>query len=202
MDENVGLKAELARRQLGASLQLFLDDLDPVAVHCLACGGAELSDFLATGQGRGSFLQHALNTSPTLKSGEIVRLRNQYWNAMKHATARDGQVRDDKLLLEAFDDERNDHVLFIGWYDYSTAVGVLPIEAQVFQAWYFAKHPDKLADGVSDEPYMDLFPSLNGKDRAAQKRELVRVIGWARTQSDEMSDPRTDPHPLMAQRQP
>jgi hypothetical protein len=36
------------------------------------------------------------------------------------------------------------HTLFIGWYDYMLAVGALPIEAQVFQIWYFALYPEKL----------------------------------------------------------
>lgn len=33
------LKAAVARRQLGTALALFLDDSDPISVHCLACGG-------------------------------------------------------------------------------------------------------------------------------------------------------------------
>ena len=35
--------AELARRQLGTALYLFLNDLDSISVHSLACGGGELS---------------------------------------------------------------------------------------------------------------------------------------------------------------
>lgn len=198
MDENIKVKAELARRQLGAALHLFLEDFDPVAVHCLACGGAELADFLATGSNKGSFVQHALRTNPELKIGELVALRNRYWNAMKHATARDGRVRDDKILIDAFDDEHNDHVLFIGWHDYVSAIGSLPIEAQVLQAWYFAKYPEKLAKGVSPEQYDELFPKLGRMSRTDQKREIGRVIELAKTWQDVMDDPQTDTRPLMS----
>lgn len=197
MEEISRLKAEMARRQLCTALYLFLNDLDPVSVHCLACGGAELSDFLATTADKGSFVQHALQTTPKLRVGELVSLRNKYWNAMKHAASRDGSVRDDRALLAAFDDERNDHVLFIAWHDYVSAMGNLPIEAQVFQAWYFAKHPEKLADGLSPNRYLDLFPHLTQFDRREQKRRMVEVIDWAKTQIDIMTDQRTDPRPLL-----
>jgi hypothetical protein len=83
-------------------------------------------------------------TFPDLDLGEIRRLQNQYWNAFKHAQTRGGIEREDSELLERFDDEVNDQALFIGWYDYRLAVGALPIEAQVFQIWYFALYPEKL----------------------------------------------------------
>ena len=38
----------------------------------------------------------------------------------------------------------NDHALFFDWYDYVLATKTMPIEAQAFQAWYFALYPDKL----------------------------------------------------------
>jgi len=53
------------------------------------------------------------------------------------------RLREDSELLERFEDTVNDHTLFIGWYDYALAVGALPIEAQIFQAWYFALYPEK-----------------------------------------------------------
>ncbi len=44
--------------------------------------------------------------------------------------------RDDEKLLARFDDEVNDHTLFIGWHDYMLAVRALPVEAQAFHVWY------------------------------------------------------------------
>ena len=47
-----------------------------------------------------------------------------------------GEERDDDELLARFADEQNEHVLFIGRYDYAQATQSLPIEAHVHQAWY------------------------------------------------------------------
>jgi len=41
------LKVESARRQLGTALHLYLRNLDPVSVHCLANGGCEVIEFYA-----------------------------------------------------------------------------------------------------------------------------------------------------------
>jgi hypothetical protein len=71
-------------------------------------------------------------------------LRNQYCNAFKHATTQKGVGRDDADLFQRFSDEMNVHSHFVGWYDYTVAIGELPIEAQVFQIWYFALYPEKL----------------------------------------------------------
>jgi hypothetical protein len=41
------IKADVARSQLGTALHLFLQDVDPVSVHCLARGGGEIAEWLA-----------------------------------------------------------------------------------------------------------------------------------------------------------
>lgn len=140
------LKIASARRQLGTALALYLQDADPVSVHCLAGGGCELIEYYAKRVGAEPFTSHALKTFPEIKVQEIRKLQRQYWNAFKHAIHQhSGEERDDDALLERFTDEQNDHVLFIGWYDYWAAVNAMPIEAQVHQSWYLAMHPNKLA---------------------------------------------------------
>jgi hypothetical protein len=39
-------KTEIARRQLGTALALFIEDRDPVSVHTLACAGCEIAEYL------------------------------------------------------------------------------------------------------------------------------------------------------------
>jgi hypothetical protein len=41
-------KLNVARHQLGTALDLFIRDRDPIAVQCLACGGVELIDSIAS----------------------------------------------------------------------------------------------------------------------------------------------------------
>ena len=190
-------KTEIARRQLGTALALFLEDSDPVSVHTLACAGCEIAEYLTDKAGEKPFSTHALATFLDLKIGEIRQLQNQYWNAFKHARTRGGIEREDRELLERFGDEVNDHTLFIGWYDYQQAVRTLPIEAQIFQMWYFALYPEKLNPGVDTTTHQRLFPMLPSKSRADQKRALRKVISSYRGNAEVMNDPKTDPRPLM-----
>ena len=92
-------KTEIARRQLGTALALFLQDCDPVSVHALACAGCEIAEHLTRKAGEEPFSTHALLTFPDLDIGKIRRLKNQYWNAFKHAQMRDGIEREDSELL-------------------------------------------------------------------------------------------------------
>jgi hypothetical protein len=190
-------KTEIARRQLGTALALFIEDSDPVSVHTLACAGCEIAEHLTHKAGKKSFSPHALLTFPDLNRAELRRLQNQYWNTFKHALTRDGIERQDSDLLERFEDEVNDHTLFIGWYDYMLAVYALPIEAQVFQIWYFALYPEKLNPEVDTTIHQKVFPMLRRKSRADQKRALREVISSFRENVEVMTHAQTDPRPLM-----
>jgi hypothetical protein len=190
-------KTQIARRQLGTSLALFLDDADPVSVHTLACAGSEIAEHLTLKAGAEPFSAHALATFPDLDIGRVRRVRNQYWNAFKHATTREGLDRTDQELLERFNDETNDHTLFVGWYDYALGSGTLPIEAQAFQVWYFARYPEKLNPDVDTSPYKRLFPNLSSLQRSAQKRALRDAIAAFRNDPEIANHPMTDLRPLV-----
>ncbi|HVI12045.1 MAG TPA: hypothetical protein VM822_04165 [Pseudolabrys sp.] len=190
-------KTQVARRHLGTALALFLDDLDPVSVHTLACAGCEVAEHLTRKAGAEPFSTHVLATFPSLDIQKIRRLQNQYWNAFKHATTRDGLERDDQELLDRFDDDTNNHTLFIGWHDYMLATGTLPPEAQAFQMWYFALYPDKLNPDVDSTPYERVFPNLKEKSAPERKKMLRDWIASARNDLNLMTDPRTDARPLI-----
>lgn len=194
-------KLSVARRQLGTALYLFLQDQDPVSVHCLACGGGELAHHLAGFMGKDRFSDHALLTFPDLKEGVLQGIRNQYWNAFKHWNRLDGKPRDDRETLALFDDSKNDHALFVGWYDFANASGRMPIETQVFEAWYFARFPEKVSKEVQLEPYLRLFPNIKNLRRSDAKAKLRSVIKWARPDKTVMLDPRTDKRKLVLQRE-
>ena len=59
-------KTQVARRHLGTALALFLDDLDPVSVHSLACAGCEVAEHLTRKAGAKPFSTHVLATFPDL----------------------------------------------------------------------------------------------------------------------------------------
>ncbi|QRM35444.1 hypothetical protein [Microvirga sp. VF16] len=190
-------KAEIARRQLGKALALFIDDQDSVSVHCLACGGGEIAEHLTLKARQTSFFDHARKHQPDLDTKKIRRVRNQYWNAFKHATSQSGFDRQDEELLASFSDEVNDHTLFVGWYDYARASTSLPLEAQVFQVWYFAMYPEKLASQEAVEKSVRLFGSDHKTiSRSEAKRRLRVVIESSREDREIMDDPMTENRPL------
>jgi hypothetical protein len=190
-------KKNVARRQLGTALALFIKDQDPVSVHVLACGGGEVAEQLARRAEQEPFSTEIMATFSDLKMRDIRRVRNQFWNAFKHATTRAGGDRVDEELMAAFDDQQNEHALFIGWYDYALAVNQLPIEAQVFQVWYYALYPEKLMPGISTAPYTDLFPAMKSVDRKERKRRLCEVIAWTKQQPSYVDHVLTDNTPLI-----
>lgn len=189
-------KLEIARRQLGTALALFLEDSDPVSVHCLACGGGEVAETLTRRAGEEPFAAHALGVVPDLTARSLREMRNRYWNAFKHALDHSGMERQDEYTIAQFDDEKNDYVLFVGWYDLALATGKMPIEAQAFQAWYFARFPEKLAEECDPAVYEVLFPSLSLLSRTDQKARLREAIAEARLNANVMQDDKTDCRPL------
>lgn len=192
------LKIESARRQLGTALALYLQNLDPVSVHCLAGGGCELIEYYAKKAGGQPLVSHILKTHPHLDMPELRRLQRKFWTAFKHTTNQHtGEERDDDELLLRFTDEQNDTALFIGWYDYALAVRAMPIEAQVQQAWYIALYPEKLDPKYSRDTYRELFPNLRSRSRADQKRMLSERIEIARADHGIMSDPATETRALI-----
>lgn len=190
-------KTEIARRQLGTALALFLDDADPVSVHTLACAGAEIAEHLTVKANAEPFSVHALATFSKLDIPKLKRIRNQYWNAFKHATTRGGLDRADEELLERFTDEVNDHALFVGWYDYTLATARTPLEAQVFHVWYFARYPDKLNPEVDSAEFQSVFPNLASLSRSDQKKALSEVVAKYRDDQEIMKHTQTDARPLV-----
>jgi hypothetical protein len=190
-------KTQVARRQLGMALALFIEDLDPISVHTLACAGGEIAEHLARKKGKQPFAEHILATFPDFDIARIRKVQKQYCNAFKHATTQKGKERDDADLFVKFDDTVNEHSLFVGWFDYHRAAAMLPLEAQVFHVWYLCVYPERLEPGFDVAPLEAVFPDLRSKTRSAQKKALRGVIEHYRHDRELMTDPATDPTPLV-----
>lgn len=187
-------KMAVARAQLMTALDLFLRDKDPIAVHCLACGGGEVIEAVAEAQGNKVFATHILSTQPSMDRDAIRRLRNRYWNAFKHYSDRNGLPRDDEELFARFNDAVNDAFLYIGWWDYqSAAQGRLPVAAQVFQVWYYAVYEEKLALDADLASIRKVFPGMQRQARIEQKRRLRRSVEKYRLDKKLLANPLTEP---------
>jgi hypothetical protein len=189
-------KLDVARHQLGTAMDLFIRDRDPVAVQCLACGGAEMIEAVAQLQKVEMFSTHILRTMPELDIAKVRSRQRLYWNAFKHMTTRGGEVRDDTTTLAAFDDSANDAALFIGWWDYQMVTKKLPLPVQVFQVWWYALNEDKLTPGADTATMRKVFPDIAKVGRAERKRRLRRAVEKYRHDKIVLSDPQTEDQPL------
>jgi hypothetical protein len=185
-------KTHVARRQLGVALALFLEDLDPIVVHVLACTAGELAECLAVRADGQPFSARALARFRNNSLRDIRRARNQFWSSFRHAITRgDDEVSHNRPLSD-FSDLQNDDALLVGWYDLMLAFKKLPIQAQVFQSWYFALHPDKLSSQADVSRYETLFPRLRDLSRSDQKQALRDAIELAQQDPAIMDDPATE----------
>ena len=190
-------KLEVARRQLGTALALFLEDCDPVSVHSLACAACELLTDLVEKSGKRSFNSHILASNPNETVKTLRQAQNAFWNAFKHARELDRKTeRDDAGLLVDFSDARNDHDLFAGWWDYSNLTGQFPHEAQFFVYWYLAVYPEDIGRYFSHlDAWQSIFPGLHEADRTEQKRRLRAAIDTHRPLAKD--DPLIERRPLI-----
>lgn len=197
MDEHQ-LKVEVARAQISSATYLFLRDRDPISIHVLACGACELLEGIGQEGDVEVLSALVMKHYPDLKFPKVKRIRNQYWNAMKHFYEKNNKtVRNDTELLNDFSDVVNDTVIWQAWHDYQLITKRLPIEAQVLQLWYFAINENKLAEQVDRKPYRQAFPGIGIADRIEQKRRLRRACEKYRKDSWVKRHPKTEPVPLM-----
>jgi hypothetical protein len=186
------MKLQVARSQLATALDLFVRDMDPISVQCLACGGGEVVEGIARLKGIEPFSTHALQEHPHLDLARLRGIRNQYWNAFKHLSDRGGGVRDDEPLLTKFDDTKNDSALFVGWRDYHSITGTLPAAVQVFQIWWYALNEDKLGPDSNFDAIRRVFPRIGFAERSEQKRRLRRTVEKWQKDRVLLSDPLTE----------
>lgn len=196
--EGLNPKVLVARAQLGTALWLFLQHKDPISVHSLAAGAAEVLYGFGKHTNQQMVSTHILASTPEMTEKDLTRLRGQHWNAFKHFFGRDHKTpRDDAELIESFNDLHNDAILFTAWGDYGAVRGGLPIEAQVFQVWWYANNEEKLAP-AADKGFRAIFPQLPTYPRTEQKRRLRRVIDKYKRDKEVLNDPRTEVAPLVA----
>lgn len=183
-------RTELIRRLLGTATQLFLDEKDPISVHCLAASALEHAEYLAISANAVPLKSHILETFPQSSEKEINRLRNQHYRSIKHSHDLKGVPFDIEKELNKFDDRSNDALLFAGWHDFMLSGAPIPIAAQVFQLWFFRLYPSSL--NPNRDFKFPLFDKLQEATRSAQKQRLRRAIAEVYQTFDIVADEKTD----------
>ena len=184
-------KLEVARRQLGMATSLFIDNLDAVSVHTLACAAREIFERVCSKHGSPSILEN-IAVSSDVSVEHLRKLANQYARALKHFKP----DRDDTDLLACFSDQQNDFILFIAWSDYRRLTGAMPVEAQALYSWVEAMYPHKMSIARD----FSGLPSLLGVasiDRDQQKRRLQETVELARSMTQLTDHPETERRALI-----
>ncbi len=183
-------KLEVARRQLATAIDLFFADRDAVSVYSLAANSWEVIDVLCRKAGIESLSVQARENVPTGKDLKVNFVNSPHRNFFKHANT------DSEGTLPPLPDSQVEGVLFLAVEDYIRLNGRSPVQFQVFQLWYLAKHPDKLAPGVANELMEGIavaFPALSSLHRNAQLAQGAQLLAEAASDQDLAGDPKTEP---------
>ena len=132
-------KIDAAEANLCTAIRLFFADAHPAPVHTLAGAAREVLSVLGEKLETDIFLNE-LAKNRGVSPREYLRKATLALNFMKHAD------RDPTAVLE-FADEANDFMLFWACRDFVSITKGLPIEAQVFDAWFFATQVKKVSKG-------------------------------------------------------
>ncbi|MES9898765.1 MAG: hypothetical protein ABW148_07060 [Sedimenticola sp.] len=172
MDSGI-TKIEAAQRQLVTAIELFFRNGDPVSIHSLATNAWEVIDALCTNYGVDSVSDDTRGHIVGSKDLKFDYINSPYRNFFKHSD------RDPNSVLEGFNDEKNDSIIFLGVEDYIRLRKTSPIELQVYQLWYLALNTDKVAhDALAEilETLEAVFPDIKSIGRAEQKRLGLELI--------------------------
>ena len=132
-------KIDVAEAHIRAAVRLFFACEHPAPVYSLTCAAREILTTVGEKLGVLTLLhEYAADHGVSLK--EAIRQANIFANFMKHAD------RDPDAVLEGFEDDEIDPFLLIACKDFGEITGGMPIEAQVFEAWWYAAHIEKLSD--------------------------------------------------------
>lgn len=168
-----GTKAEAATRQLDAAITLLFADHDPLAIRTLASAAhGILADLVEHKFPGGSWRSKVIEDSGLSRKEALVVL-NSAQNYLKHAN------RDPEAGL-SFDEEENDHVIFVATLECGQLGHPLSFRMQAFQIWYLASYPEKI--GAETEPVRKsrtAFPGLKElkrEERLAHGAEFVERL--------------------------
>lgn len=155
-------KPDAAVRQLDVTIGLLFTDGDPLAVRTLAGAAYGILADLAEKQKHGSSWRTKIIEDSGLSKNDALQVLNAVQNYLKHANS-------DASAALSFDEEENDHLIFVASIECGGIGHGLSFSMQAFQIWYLALYPDKI--GHDTEPVntsMKVFPNLSMKTRSEQ----------------------------------
>jgi len=182
-------KLVVARRQLATAVELYFADRDLVSVYSLAANAWEIIDALCAREGVNSLSNQTRGHVPGDRDLKSNYVNSPYRNFFKHAD------RDPEQSLEGLSPSHVEGLLYLAVEDYIRLNRRSPVQFQVFQLWYLAKHPDKLDPSVAAElkrTLTEAFPDLPAKSRSDRVSAGADTLARALQDEEVLRDPRTE----------
>ena len=133
-------KIDIAEAELKTAIRLFFEDTHPVPIYTLAAAAREILTTIGGRTGVRTVL-HNFADRKGISLQDAEKDIRRFVNFFKHAN------RDPAAVLENFSDLGNDILLWIASHDFGRVAGGMPIEAQVFEAWFYAITVKRVSDG-------------------------------------------------------
>jgi hypothetical protein len=169
-------KLDVAEREIVAAIRLFFDGGDPIAVYVVAAAAREITSTLCEKRGIPSFLDGAHHKYPQHSKKEIFHIAGRFAGFFKHA-------RDDPdAVLDDFDEAECEAVLLAAIDDFARLCGGLPIEAQVFDVWFRARHLPSDNEAQNELQAAYLPDDFDRQSRLQQIESGKRLLAWALAQ--------------------
>lgn len=183
-------KLAVARRQLATAIELLFDEGDLISIFSLAANAWEIVDTLCTQNGVESVSNQTRERVSADRDLKRDYINSPYRNFFKHAD------RDPDQVVAPLQPSHVEGLMFLAVEDYIRLNSRSPVQLQVFQLWYLAKHPNKLDPSVASElrqSVIEAFPGLPLRARVEQLRMGQLTLSDAVRDPEVLSDARTEP---------
>ena len=155
-------KRDAAARQLDVAIGLLFTDTDPLAIRTLVGAAYGILVDIAEVQKKGSSWRTKLIEDSGLSEKDALRTLNTAQNYLKHAD------KDPHELL-SFDEEENDHLIFMASIECGIIGHSLSFSIQAFQIWYHALYHEMFGhDTQHVRTAKEVFPDLSKTERRSQ----------------------------------
>ncbi|MCQ9615401.1 hypothetical protein L1889_00590 [Paenalcaligenes niemegkensis] len=167
-------KEEAAIRQLDEAITMLFANRDPLAIRTLAGAASRvLADLVEKIHPKCSWREMIVKDSGLTKKGAYAVL-DRVQNYLKHAD-------EDPGAYLSFDEEENEHIIFIATLECGELEQRLSLSMEVFQLWYVASYPERFGiDTKLVKTSRSLFPSLNTFDRRSRLLKAVEKVDQLR----------------------
>ena len=183
----------VARSQLLTAIDLFFNDRDPVSVHVLASNAREILESLCRLAAVEPITELFLRDHPNRPRKDVYAALNPYRSCFNHVGKTWEERKSEQAILNRFDDNKNEYLLYVCVEDYFRLRGSSPFPMQALHAWFCALHSDLLGLVYRRERFRDLFPGISQSDRYQQKRAALVIIKQSSDDPEVLANPQTEP---------